>query len=179
MKKYCYYLVLILGFGLSGEIGMAQIKKPPMNQLNAAGEKEGYWVTENGRQRIETYYHKGKKSGVFKSLWANKLSCIGVYQDDIECEKWYYFGDYGQLLCMETDFQENTDSIKLDDGKVYTPDSRCYRIQYYDNGHKKREGNVYYFTKGDREIEWIEYGEWKYYNEEGNLIETKQRASFE
>ena len=48
-------------------------------------------------------------------------------------------------------------------------------IVYYPNGNIKEEGTVLW-TEDPNMDDSVEYGEWKYYDENGNLIKTKFMA---
>lgn len=88
-----------------------------INQVNNEGQKEGFWKENvNEHFRTETYYHKGKKNGIYKmfNTIRNELVSMGEYKNDIETGIWYIFGDYGHLLMMQSDFQKNTYQIPLD-----------------------------------------------------------------
>lgn len=141
-----------------------------MNQLNSKGQKEGYWVEKSEYDTIELYYKKGKKSGLFKS-YSKKgtLSAFGEYAENIITGIWYYFGNEGHLDMIQKDFKTNTDIVLLDNGEKYLYPYKCYTILYYPNGKIKREGVLLWDE--DPELDTVhEFGEWKYYNEEGKFI---------
>ena len=77
-------------------------------------------------------------------------------------------------FCLN-DFSKNTYStINEGDGTKYTPDYNCHMISYYLNGNIKEEGLLLWSEGESPESDFsIEYGEWKYYDENGNLTEKK------
>ena len=85
---------------------------------------------------------------------------------------WYMFGDEGELRCT-------IDSIEFNKDSIYTgyPCCRifrkykCYCTDYYPGGGVEKEG--YMVCDEEFEIEIWEIGEWKYYDEAGNLIKTE------
>jgi len=59
-----------------------------------------------------------------------------------------------------------------DDGVEITPLFTSYVIDYYPNGYIKAEGRVLYDE--DVQIHSFETGTWKYYNKQGELVQTKE-----
>ena len=49
---------------------------------------------------------------------------------------------------------------------------KCHYRSYYPNGNIEKEGMLL-CTEGPWMDDSVEYGEWKYYDENGNLIKTK------
>jgi len=145
-----------------------------INQFNDREKKEGYWKEDRGFDTIELYYKNGQKSGVFKS-YSKKgvLSSFGEYIDDKKTGIWYYFGDKGHLMMIQKDFSINTDTVILDNKKKYVYPHKCYIVSYYPNGVIKEEGILLW--NDDPEMDDSrEFGEWKYYDETGVLIKTKE-----
>lgn len=144
-----------------------------VNQLNNKGQKVGYWIEDRGYDTIELYYKNGQKSGVFKS-YSKKgiLSAFGEYVNGEITGTWYYFGDKGHLMMIQKDFSINTDTVILDNKKKYVFPHKCYTITYYPSGVIQEEGVLLWNT--DPEMDDVrKYGEWKYYDETGRLINTK------
>ena len=148
-----------------------------INQYNAKGQKEGLWKENTGQNwRTETYYHNGKRNGIFKELSISRgeLITFGEYRNDTIAGTWCYFGDYGHLMMIQNDFQKNTyptPAIHHVQEKEPCP-FRCYCIEYYPNGNKESEGILLWDDDPESDFTF-EYGEWKYYNEDGTLKETK------
>jgi len=149
-----------------------------INQFDNEGRKEGLWKEYIGKYWYnEVYYNKGKISGVFRqSKKTGELSIFGEYCEGKMCGTWYHFGDYGHLMMILKDFSSNTFSIiNEEDGKRYVPDYKCYSISYYPNGTIKDEGLLLWPEGETPESDFShEYGEWKYYDENGKLVKTKQ-----
>ncbi|MCE8464454.1 MULTISPECIES: hypothetical protein [Bacteroides] len=147
-----------------------------INQVNNEGQKEGFWKENvNEHFRTETYYHKGKKNGIYKmfNTVRNELVSMGEYKNDIETGIWYIFGDYGHLLMMQSDFQKNTYQIPLEHHAQGICPYRCYSISFHPNGSKKSEGILLWDKSADSDFVF-EYGEWKYYDESGELTKIKE-----
>ena len=166
--------VLLLFFAGCVAIGILGIgRKIPMNRVNDLGQREGYWRDSLGEGIThELYYKGGKKDGLFKCFIRNELFLFGEYTADNMSGTWYMFGDEGELRCT-------IDSIEFNKDSIYTgyPCCRifrkykCYCTDYYPGGGVEKEG--YMVCDEEFEIEIWEIGEWKYYDESGNLIKTK------
>lgn len=145
-----------------------------VNLLNDKGKKDGYWVEDRGNYgKVELYYKEGLKSGIFKRYSKQgKLLSFGEYKNDIMSGIWYYFGDKGHLMSINKLFSINIDSVLIDTGKKYKPRYKCYSISFYPNGNIKEEG--FWLWDDDPLLDTsFEFGEWKYYNEYGKLMEIK------
>lgn len=145
-----------------------------INQFNDKGQKEGYWTEDRDFDTIELYYRNGQKSGVFKS-YSKKgtLLSFGEYIDGKITGTWYYFGDKGHLMMIQKNFNINTDTVIIDNKKKYLYPYKCYTISYYPSGIIKEEG-ILLWNDDPIMDDSREYGEWKYYNEKGELIRTKE-----
>ena len=170
MKK-SVLLLFFAGCVATGIFGIG--RKIPMNRVNDLGQREGYWRDSVGEGIThELYYKGGKKDGLFKCFIRNELFLFGEYTADNMSGTWYMFGDEGELRCT-------IDSIEFNKDSIYTgyPCCRifckykCHSIDYYPSGAVKSEG--YMVCDEEFEIEIWEIGEWKYYDESGNLIKTK------
>lgn len=96
---------------------------------------------------------------------------FGEFANDQLVGTWYTFGDKGHILQIDTDFGELSDTIRLKGNIVYYSPNTCHTQFFAPNGWLKSEGMLLW---GDSpEADGQEYGEWKYYDEGGNLIETK------
>jgi antitoxin component YwqK of YwqJK toxin-antitoxin module len=144
-----------------------------INQFNSEGEKDGYWIEDRSYELFELYYKNGIKSGVFKRYSKKgELNTFGEYKNDKMSGTWYYFGDKGHLIMIQKDFSINTDTVILDTGKEFVYKHKCYTISFYPNGIKKSEGILLWEDSPEMD-DVYEYGEWNYYNEYGELINTK------
>ena len=170
MKK-SVLLLFFAGCVATGIFGIG--RKIPMNRVNDLGQREGYWRDSLGEGIThELYYKGGKKDGLYKRFYRNKLFLFGEYTADNISGTWYVFGDEGELVSIHNSIEFSKDSI-------YTgyPCCRifykykCYRIDYYPSGAVKSEG--YMVCDEDFMVDFWEIGEWKYYDEAGNLIKTE------
>jgi antitoxin component YwqK of YwqJK toxin-antitoxin module len=144
-----------------------------INQFNDKGQKEGFWKEVSGNVKLESYYLNGKKSGIFKSFsQTGNLNAIGEYNNDEISGTWYYFGDCGHLMMIQKDFEKNSYAIPLEHRVQGVVPNKCYCTEFYPNGMKKSEGVLLWDENPESDFTF-EYGEWKYYNESGELIKTK------
>jgi len=146
------------------------------NKTDNSGKKQGLWIEKYGLIRIERYYKDGICSGVYKQFNSDgDLLVLGEYTNDKMSGIWYYY-NYGQLWITFEDFAENYDTITSEGNKErYVPDYKCYSKAYYSNGNLKDEGWLLW-NEGDSPVSdfSVEYGTWKYYNEKGELVKTKE-----
>lgn len=145
-----------------------------INRYNDKGQKEGYWIEDRGSDRIETYYENGKKTGLFKSYSKSTPSTLryfGEFADDKMVGLWYSFADKGHLFQIDSDFGEIRDTIRLKGNVTYYAPFKCHTKFFYPNGKIRSEGTLLYGD--DPQLDGQEYGEWKYYDKNGNLTETK------
>lgn len=171
MKLLFVFVVFLSFFHVNAQKGYVD----KINKVNDKRQKEGFWKENiNEYWRTETYYHEGKKNGIYKmfNTVRNELVCLGEYKNDIETGIWYTFGDYGHLLMIQNDFQKNTYQIPLEHQAQGTCLYRCYSISFHPNGSKKSEGILLWDESADSDFTF-EYGEWKYYDENGKLIKVK------
>ena len=172
-------LILAICFSLFNFVVLAQNGyEDKVNRYNHNEQKEGLWKENTSKYwRTETYYQNGKKNGIYKkfSTRRNELELFGEYRNDTITGTWYHFGDYGHLMMTFSEFTKNIHSIITGNNKgKYTPDYKCYMTSYYPNGRKKEEGLLLWNEGESPESDFsVEYGEWKYYDENGNLIEVK------
>jgi len=145
------------------------------NKTDSNGKKQGLWIEEDGQTRIERCYKDGIRSGVYKQFFYGNLSILGEYTNDKESGIWYYY-DLGRLIMTFENFAKNYDTITNEgDKKKYVPDYKCYMKGYHSNGNINEEGWLLWNEGEGFETDFsIEYGTWKYYNEKGKLIRTKE-----
>ena len=147
-----------------------------VNQFNNKGQKTGLWVDSSGSFIIEKYYKNDILSGIYIEYYTTgKLSIFWEYKNGLRCGTWFYFDNNGYLIMLFKDFSKNNYSIINEgDGKKYIPDYKCYTITYYPNGNIQNEGTLLWSEGEAPESDFsVEYGEWKYYDENGKLIKTR------
>ena len=146
-----------------------------INKYNSLGQKEGFWVDSTYRDITQCYYRNGLRSGVYKRFNSvGDLTIFGEYENGQMCGTWFYF-NYGYLWSIYKNFETNTDTIFNDLNEAFIPDHKCYSIGYHLNGKIQEEGTILWYEGDEPESDMhIRYGEWKYYNEEGNLIKTEK-----
>ena len=148
-----------------------------INQVNNKGEKDGFWIDSTRYRKTEKYYKDGKQFGIYKEYNPRgRLLTFGEYKDGKMNGIWYFFDQKGFLIMLFRDFSRNIYSIINEGDKcVITPDYKCYSISYYTNGNIKNEGLLLWSEGEAPESDFSnEYGVWKYYNENGELIKTKE-----
>ena len=145
-----------------------------INLYNDKGEKNGFWREQVGGWIYEEYYKNGVKDGVYRMYNSKKeLSFFGSYENGNMSGIWYYFGNYGHLEADAKDFAINTIRISYNSGQTWWLHKyKCHYRSYYPNGNIEKEGMLL-CTEGPWMDDSVEYGEWKYYDENGNLIKTK------
>lgn len=175
MKTKLFIMILtglVLHINIFAQKGYAE----KINQYNEKGQKDGFWIDTVHNVVFERYYKDGIESGVFKQYNQNgKLLIFGEYRNGQMYGTWFYFGNTGHLIMVFKDFAKNTYSV-VNEGneKKHIPDYKCYSISYYSNGNIKDEGVILWNEGESPESDFtFEYGEWKYYNDTGELIKTK------
>ena len=153
-----------------------QTTKGEYNQTDSNGKKQGLWIEKIGKEtRIERYYKDGIRSGIYRQFFMGNLSILGEYTNDKESGIWYYY-DLGHLMMTFENYAQNYDTITNEGNKKkYVPDYKCYMKSYHSNGNIKDEGWLLWNEGESPESDFsVEYGTWKYYNEKGKLINTKE-----
>ena len=133
----------------------------------------GLWIENQGQQTKFCLYQKGTLDGPCWVVSANKkrLYSFGEFSNGEYSGVWYNFGDDGTLLSMQKDFKKTTCEIPQKHKAQGTCPYQCYSISYHPNGHKQSEGILLWDVSPDADTTF-EYGEWKYYNEKGELVQV-------
>jgi antitoxin component YwqK of YwqJK toxin-antitoxin module len=178
-KTFLILIILILALLIKCQ-AQTQVVLDPIrmtckncNQMDSQGNKNGLWVEKYTGGFFLIYYRNNKREGVFRQYsYGNGLSSLGEYSNGIPCGKWYYFGGNCELGFTE-------ENIKLIDTTLITNENmkanfnmKSYFKSYYPNGIIKSEGQILY--NDTPEIDFYKIGTWKYYDEKGNLIKTKE-----
>jgi len=145
------------------------------NKTDKKGQKHGFWIEVDYQYTKEIYYRNGLKNGIVKQYHpkSQKLSYFYEYINDKLTGIWYRFDDIGRINMVLKDFSTNTDTVFLYDDKKYVFPNRAYCICYYPNGLISNEGILLWNDSPEMD-DAREYGEWKFYNEEGKLVRTKE-----
>jgi len=143
-----------------------------INQANKQGKKEGLWIENNTHYIDYMYYHNGNPNGMFYRIKKtnNSLVWLGELSNGDYSGIYYMFSDYGHLIEEMKDFQKNIKK-SIEHQTQGICHFSCYCINYYPNGNKKSEGTLLF--DDTPVMDSFEYGEWKYYDENGNLTKTK------
>ena len=146
-----------------------------INQYNNNGQKDGFWSDTTDVGIIQCYYKDGLLSGLYKIYSSTGfLVFLGEYENGQMSGTWFHFYHTGHLATILKNFEPNTDTLYNNLNEAFVPDHKCYTISFHLNGNVKDEGALLWYEGDDPESDMsIEYGEWKYYDEDGNLIKTK------
>ena len=145
-----------------------------LNRYDEQGNKHGQWVEEDGRDRYIKNYKHGKKDGIALTYFNMRLDGIIEYDN----------GDYKYLIALDDDGQLSyifTDFVKVDtllNAKNYAPNLhsglRYKCICFHKNGVIRSESLEYLLDDGSPEIDFVQVGAEKFYNDKGELIEIIQ-----
>ena len=170
-----------------GKFSMYHIYKPNLHILCSTGafdmgKKTGQWTFKDSvlQKNYQTYYFNDKENGAYKSFHNNgAVKEEGIKDNDEETGVWKYFDAYGKLS-KEVTFKQG-----IEFGK-YT--------EYFANGNVKETGQ-YSWTKGYTMVSTTDFdgnekkvkkmsdripkktGEWKFYDESGKLLSTKNLSA--
>lgn len=167
--------VIIMIALFSSVLSFSQHAESGSNKYDENGNKTGLWITQDSCWRNYRNYKNGKEDGVSYRLDTddNKLDYFARCSNG-ELVDFYRFYDTGGLAYRMYDFREFEIDLKFP-YKDWTwdeaPDRICHSVEYYRNGNIKAEGDLIFWSDSDIEIDSIEYGEWKYYNEDGTIKE--------
>jgi hypothetical protein len=173
MKTKLFIMILtglVLNINIFAQKGYAE----KVNQLNSKGQKEGLWIKEDKYHKYFMYYQNDVLNGTYSvvNTAKNVLCNFGQYLNGKHYGIWYYYGDFGHLLMVQKDFIKNDKPIPAEHHAQGSCPYQCYCITYYPNGIKKSEG-ILLWNEDPEDDFTFEYGEWKYYDDTGNLIKTK------
>ena len=169
------FLILLLGAAGMASFGKGFI---PVNQRNAAGQKQGFWVEDNGYR--ECYYRDGLLHGVCKVYSKQsrtgilpRILAVGEFDRGNHAGTWYVFDQFYGLA------SHKINKIRLlPDGKGY-----CASITfYYPSGRIRAKATIFYpkgimncyeydlwaYQKKKKKL--VQTKDWQYYDENGNLI---------
>ena len=142
----------------------------PINQYDEYGEKDGLWVEEDGSRRNEIMYKNGVLDGVCRHYQQNVLTEAEFYSEGELDTLWIY--DKTGVIEM-TNFEEGVFEVPhVHHWEIKSLNNRCYVRSFLPNGSVEFEG-VLLFEDDPESDTTCESGEWKYYNEDGSLKETK------
>ena len=170
--KNKYVILILIILGIHNNVIPQSEYKNTINKFNKQGQKNGLWKEDLEYQKTETYYQDGLKTGIYKAYSPKgELVYFGEFDHDIIAGTWYYFNDYGHLIMIQTDFSPNLHPIPIEHSAQGFYTSKCYTIIFHPNGRKESEGIMLFYE--DPESDCFEYGEWKYYDPDGNLANVK------
>ncbi len=169
MKRISFLLLLVAYSGLSFSQPTANV-----NLLDDEGKKDGLWIDTEYRVRY-IYYSHGVEHGLMWGYYRqnpSQLFFIGEMDHGEMTGTWLYFYDDGHLSFRLDDFNNSNTLIpKVHRYAIKYAPHNCYCIDYHSNGRIKAEGRWFFFDSPELD-DTGEYGLWKYYDEEGNLVKT-------
>ena len=165
------------------EIANIDFPSDMVNRVNSEGLKEGVWVNGDSRTNRFSicYYKNGQKEGVESTYWKilkaedisqYYLASIITYKDDKYSEVIITYYENGQLWFLIRDIKAVTDFNPTPENyfSTYKFPYQGYTQTYSENGVLIEEGPLLFDEDFFYDIQ--EVGEWKYYDESGNLIRT-------
>ena len=170
-------LIVFIASLLVSVLSFSQEAQDVHNQYDENGDKTGLWITQDSCWRNYRNYKNGKEDGVSYRLDTDddNLDYFARCSNG-ELVDFYRFYDTGGLAYRMYNFRKLDVDLKSP-YKDWTwdkaPDRICHSVEYYPNGNIKAEGDLIFWSDDDPEIDFIEYGEWKYYNEDGTMKEKK------
>ena len=168
-----YIIRLIQLFSLCIMLSISGYSQNILNQYDNKGRKHGQWL-ESGS--IILNYNHGDLHGVGYQL-NGKGNIVSVSEYNYgEVIRITLINDNGQLLGCLTDFV-NVDTIVVGRDLTHHFKKRFKLISYHPNGVIKSIKTEYLLEGDDPEIDSFEIGKAYYYDEKGNLIETKELFS--
>lgn|GEM_PF-4367018 len=105
-----------------------------------------------------------------------RIDCIDMHftGEMSKMSQLFYFLDDGKLDFKLSNFEEYSIPIRDKDGNTYHPDRICYGVSYWENGKVKAEGPILYYEEDGPVMDTCaEHGEYKFYNEKGELTEIR------
>ena len=168
MKKPLLIIVALLISVLS----FSQQTVRDCNKYDAHGNKTGLWITRDRCWQSFTNYKNGKRDGISYVLDIDDGTLVYFTRySNGELVEFFRFYDTGGLAYRMYDFRKFEIELKTP-YKDYTwdkaPDRICHSVSYYPNGNIEDEGEIIFWSEEGFEIDFIEYGEWKYNNEDGS-----------
>ncbi len=144
-----------------------------LNQYDDEGRKNGQWLEIAGYFNFVTNYNHGKRDGICYQL-KHKGEICSIYEyDNGRLLKIISFDDQQRLQFMLTDFVD-VDTIVRGRDLTHRFRKRFKSIGYHPNGVIESIETSYLLEGGDPEIDSFEFGKAYYYDEKGNLVETKE-----
>lgn len=152
-----------------------------INRVDHKGLKDGLWIDYSTvpDHTVYSYYKNGNKDGLSFSvrLSTNTLDWID-YSIAGDPKVIIYFntgfpdstlGAPGTVLMMYFCSINKTYKVKMPDGSVVLPYYKAYYKDFHPNGKIKSEGFTVWDKDDDMLVDYWDCGEWKYYDEEGNV----------
>ncbi len=171
MRRLCLLFMLIFCLRMA----YSENNALECNQYDLQGRKDGLWIEKFAENFVQyTYYSHGVEHGIERGFnpLTSQLEYIGEVNQGAMAGTWYYSynGDYIYMKC--DDFRDTATLIPIVHNFVtkYAPHN-CHCVCYYSNGKIQEEGRLFFFTT-PRMDDSGEYGTWKYYDEDGNLVKT-------
>jgi len=152
------------------------------NKIDANGKKQGLWREPEGNGYTEIYYKDGLAHGVYKTYdYPTNLRELGELKEGEYTGNLYFFGDgRGQIPSAVSgimrNIEKNTDIIiKCPDREIKFK-YKTYSEEYHPTSGVLLSEGVELFDHFHENV--FRYGTWKFYNEKGELIKTKDTPDY-
>ena len=152
-------------------------------------QKDSLWVVQDWSPGHDAFFSlfEGKHNGIAFSIrkatntldWL-EYSINGDPGIIIDFANGSFIGGYNYPGCLDTFYYiriNNSSTIENKDGLLYLPRYQAYTKSYskdfFDSPHLKSEGIIIWDINEDFRFDYNQYGEWKYYDKEGNVTVKK------
>ena len=145
------------------------------NQKNIDSYKQGIYDDNGWICEYKNDSANGICLGFDRNISPRKLSSAGCYKNNVPVGTWIYFDDKGNIISIIKNIRKN-DSITIVSKHYYFKDNKpnyiAYEVNFFSSGIVRSEGPMAFNEDFNGDDSYY-FGEWKYYNENGELIEKK------
>ena len=132
-------------------------------------KKNGLWIEMKAANQV--FYKHGFKNGPFINYYPNhRVAISGEFRNNTICGNWYFWNECGSVSAKFSQFTKNQNIYITIDKSSLLFHHKC-RVKLYN-----KVGGVYcegYCVYNDLEMETYQIGNWRYYNEDGKYIGSK------
>jgi antitoxin component YwqK of YwqJK toxin-antitoxin module len=169
MKKYflIYFLASLISLGISAQV----TKSDTVNNVDAAGKKQGYWKKiVNDTLKYEGHFKDDKPIGTFTYYFpSGKVKAVSKFSADSKfCSTIMYF-ESGKHEAEGFYTNAKKDSV----WKYYSDNDTLISEEHYKNCVKNGKWKFYYKDGGiNEEVTWVNgvrEGPWKMYYSDGKV----------
>lgn len=144
-------------------------KTQKFNQYDSVGKKQGWWIDKKLTNHIFCREYDNDTCIRYYVFHNNYLSSEGEYKNGFPVGTWFEYDDDGRIMISYADFGENN----IDYSKDWC-DYKCL-VTIYSSGNISQKGWIVFSLEDGPDSETAFYvGNWEYFDEKGNVIETKK-----